>query len=343
MDSEEKRRHRRSSGTVTLRDVAADAGVSMITVSRVLNKTEGVSDKVRAHVEESARKLGYIKNRHAGSLASVKTSIVTVIVPSLSGRVFAEIIRGADAVLRERGLQILVSNTFYSLQDEEEICRQLLGWSPQGMIVAGIDHHPDTRELLLRAEIPVVEAMELGEDSIDINIGLSHIDAGRTAAGHLLERGYVRPGFIGAEMARDFRAQRRRAGFLETLSERNIALAHERQYDEPAGFELGKRAVAEIIDYGIEVDALFCVNDELAIGAIGECLRRSVRVPQDLAVMGFNDLDVSSVIVPGLTTIRSPRLKMGELAARAILERIDGRPTASRIDVGFELVQRDST
>lgn len=246
-------------------------------------------------------------------------------------------------MLRARGLQILVSNTFYSLEEEEAICRGVLGWFPQGVIVAGIDHHEGTRALLRRAGVPVVEALELGETPIDINIGLSHFDAGAAAARHLITRGYRRLGFVGAQMALDLRAQRRRAGFLSVLAEHGLSVCRERLYSESASFDLGAGAAAEFLGEGERIDALFCVNDELAIGTLGECLRRGVRVPHDLAIMGFNDLDISGQVVPGLTTIRSPRQLMGELAAKAILDRLDGNDTIeTSIDVGFELVVRDS-
>ena len=262
-----------------------------------------------------------------------------MIVPSLSGRVFGEIIVGADEVLSPRGYQIMVSNTAYSLEDEETVCRSVLGWRPEGVIVSGIDHTAATRQLLTDAGIPVVEALELGANPIDINIGLSHLDAGRLAAEYLIGKGYRRLAFIGAQLDIDFRAQRRRAGFLQGLAAAGLDPVHDAAHAGSVGFASGAEALVAMLRAQARPDALFCVNDELAVGAIGAALRSGLKVPDDLAVMGFNDLDISSNLVPALTTIRSPRLEMGRLAARAIL---GDAGVGKRVDVGFELVERES-
>ena len=345
MVSDGKRRPRRRGGTVTLKDVADHAGVAMMTVSRAINKPDAVSDSLRAKINTAIDELGYVQNRFAGSLASVRTRLVTVVVPELSSRVFAEIVRGAGNILNPRGYQILVSNTSYSLQDEEEACRRVLGWRPEGIIVSGIDHSDTTRKLLGDAGVPVVEALEIGDNQIDINIGLSHFNAGTTVANHLMEKGYRKIGFIGAQMDMDFRAQRRYSGFVQALTENGIKLAYEATFVEPSSFELGAQAIAAFEDCGKQADAIFCVNDELAVGGIFECQRRGLKIPEDIAIIGFNDLDISSQIVPGLTTIRSPRERMGELAATTILDRINGTADDPhlQVDVGFELIVRGST
>lgn len=334
---------RRGQGTVTLKEVARYAGVGTMTASRALNAPDTVSDQLRAKVETAVRALGYVPNRYAGTLASAQTKLVTVIVPSLSSRVFAEIVRGADDVLSPLGYQIMVSNTSYGLDDEERVLRTVLGWRPEGVIVSGIDHNEATRAMLRDAGVTVVEALELGEDPIDVNIGLSHLEAGRAAGAYLVDRGHRRIGFLGAQMAIDFRAQRRYRGFCEALSSAGIDLLYEGLAEEASGFDVGGREMARLLREGPSLQALFCVNDELAVGAIGECLRRGVDVPGKLAVLGFNDLDVSAQIVPALTTIRSPRERMGRLAAEAVLAGRSGeRPERRIIDVGFELIRRQS-
>ncbi|MCF3932351.1 LacI family DNA-binding transcriptional regulator [Acuticoccus sp. M5D2P5] len=329
-------------GSVTLKDVAREAGVGIMTVSRAINSPDAVSEKLRTRVESAVVALGYVPNRWAGTLASARSRLVTVIVPSLSSRVFGEIVSAADAVLTPHGYQIMVSNTAFSLDDEETVCRKVLGWRPEGIIISGIDHNPATREMLMQSGIPVVEALELGSDPIDINIGISHADAGATAAEHLLSRGRRRIAFIGAEMDLDFRAQRRRAGFCEALARHGVTPALEIHHSGRVGFATGARAMEELLASGEAVDAVFCVNDELAVGAVGAAIRNGRAVPDDLAIIGFSDLDVSAEIVPSLTTIRLPRVEMGRLAAEAVLA--GRRETGEkRIDVGYELVVRESS
>lgn len=327
---------------MTLKDVADRAGVGIMTVSRVVNQPEAVSAELRGRVEHAIAAMGYVPNRSAGSLASNRSRLIAVIVPSLSSRVFGEIIVGADSVLGPEGLQIMVSNTSYSLEDEEAVCRRVLGWRPEGVIICGIDHSRGTREILLQSGLPVVEALELGERAIDINIGLSHLEAGRAAGAYLVERGHRRIAFAGAQMDRDFRAQRRRAGFLAALSDVGLEPAADLDLPSPLGFATGAEVFARLREAAPRADAVFCVNDELAVGAVGAAVRAGLKVPDDLAVMGFNDLDISAQIVPALTTIRSPREEMGRLAAEALLAARIGKRPRTRIDVGFRLVRRET-
>lgn len=338
-----KRRVRRGSGRATIRQVAERAGVAMITVSRALTRPQTVSADLRGRIEAAVRELGYVPNRFAGGLASERTRVIPVVIPSLSNRVFADIVRGAQDVLTPRGYQILFSNTFRSLDEEEAIVSALLGWVPDGIILSGVDHSEGTRARLDAAGIPVVEALELGERPIDINIGFSHFEAGRTMTRHLIERGYRRIGFVGTQLDADFRATRRLAGWRAALAEAGLPEAWLAAYPEPSSYRKGAEAVAELAERGLPVDAIFFHNDVLAVGAILECQRRGIAVPDDLAVGGFNGHDIGAEINPALTTILSPRRRMGQLAAEALLDRIEGdAPRGRQVDVGFELLPRQS-
>lgn len=337
------RRNRRGAGRATLRDVADHAGVAMMTVSRALNAPETVSESLRGRIRASIMEMGYVQNRFAGGLASTKSQLITVIVPALSSRVFAEVVHAASEVFSPRGYQILVSNTSYSLEDEEEACRRVLSWRPDGIIVSGVDHSVATRQMLKDAGVPVVEALEIGADPIDINVGISHVEAGRCAGRYLVGLGRRKIGIIGAQMEADFRASRRLAGFRDELAKAGQTPVALSLREEPSTFEVGALGLSELMATHREFDAIFGVNDELAVGALLEAQRRGIKVPDQLAIMGFNDLDISSQINPSLTTIRSQRRRMGQVAAQAILDRLDGKkgPTGP-VDLGVELMKRES-
>ena len=339
-----KPRRRRGGGRVTLNDVAKVAGVTAMTVSRALNRPETVSHANRAKVQAAVSRLNYVPDRFAGALASQRTRIVTVIVPRLSRPVFNEIVGGAHDVIGPAGYQILLSATFASLEEEEAICRAVLGWRPEGVIMSGVDHTDATRGMLRDSGIPVVEALELGEAPIDINIGCDHFAVGATMADYLIGKGYRKPGFIGGELTMDFRARRRYDGFVHGLAAHGMTPAHAEIFEEPNTYDAGSRAVQRLLESGNEVDAVFCANDDLGVGAMCECLRLGLRVPQDIAVAGFAGLAIGRTVHPTLTTIASPRRRMGELAAQAILDRTNGTLEGGmQIDVGFELVEREST
>lgn len=333
-------RHR----SVTLKDVAERAGVAPITVSRALNQPDSVSAKLHLRVQRAVRELGYVPNRMAGALASAQTAVIPVLVPSLSNVVFIEVIQGIQEVLEAAGYQLLLGNTEYDLQREESLVTTLLGWHPPGAIVAGLKHTRHTRSLLEQWGRPLVEVMEHGKRCIDMNVGLSHYRAGATMAQHLLERGYCRIGFVGTRMRRDYRASHRLQGYRRVLRKNGLPLHYLFAYEEPSTPALGGRALLDALACCPELDAIFFANDDLAIGAILQAQRDGISIPKQIAVAGFNGLSIGNLVTPRLTTIVSPRYRMGRLAAELLLQRLQGaNRTSSHLDVGFELEIREST
>jgi len=200
---------RRSSGRPTIADVAKLAGVAAITVSRALRDPSLVSAELRAQIDTAVVQLGYAPDPNARALASSRADVIGVLVPSLTNIVFADTVRGIYDELGESPLQILMGNTHYSPCEEERLVRMFLSQRPSALIVSGIDQTDTTRKLLETAGCPVVQIMEIGEDPVDMLVGFSHFEGGKTATNHLLEAGYRRIGFIGARM--DPRSQRRLA------------------------------------------------------------------------------------------------------------------------------------
>ena len=337
-------RRRRRSSRITITDVAEHADVARITVSRALNDPGTVSPELRKRIDAAVSKLGYVPNRHAGSLASAVSPVVPIIVPSLSNAVFLEVIRGAQTVLESAGYESLLGNTDYDVVREQKLMQTLLGWSPAGVIIAGLRHSEGTLAMLHRWNGPCVEMMEFGTPNIDMNVGLSHEAAGAAMAQHLISRGYRRIGFVGARIDWDYRAAQRLAGFTKSLNQAGIELHFVEQFDAPSTVGLGGRALKRIVERYPQAEATFFANDDLAIGAILEAQRSGIRVPDDMAIAGFNGLNLGNHITPRLTTIVSPRLRMGRRAAEMLLARIRGESVRQcSKDVGFRLVAQDST
>lgn len=333
----------RSKGRVTLSDVGRQAGVSAMTVSRALNEPERVSVSVRQRVQQAIEILGYVPNRAARSLASNRSQTLAVVIPSVSNAVFSSVIKGVYDVCSPRGYEILMGNTYYSVQQETGLISKFLTHQPDGMILTGLDIAETTRAQLLGAKIPLVQIMEVGgREPLDMNVGISHREAGRAMADYMLGRGYRRIGVIGAQM--DYRSQRRIQGFLDGLAEAGV-------YEEdrvitttqPSSVHLGGELLAELLTLQPDVDAVFCCNDDLAYGAIFESQRRHIRIPQQLAIAGFNDLEASACINPSLTSIAVPLYEIGRRAASMLMDRLDGKAAEEKVvDLGFELKARDS-
>jgi LacI family gluconate utilization system Gnt-I transcriptional repressor len=328
----------------TLADVAERAGVSAVTVSRALRKPEMVSEDVRRKVDHAVQELGYVRNYLASALASSRTHIIGVVIPSLTNGVFADYLRALHDQLLPAGFQVLVLNTRYSAEEEEKAIATLLGHHAEALILAGIDQTVRGRRLLENAGIPVVQTMELADRPIDINIGLSQRDAGYAATRYLLDLGHRRIAHIAARV--DSRAKRRMEGYQRAMDEfgidtGNMIAATLLQSTVKRGAEM----LGDLLSQIPRLEAIFCCNDDLALGALFECQRRGIRVPEDLSIVGFNDLEFCASSYPGLTSVATPRYEMAKLAAEIVLDILRGtgtRPKAKRIDLGFEIIERGS-
>lgn len=338
-----RRASRRSSGRPTIADVAKLAGVAAITVSRALRDPSLVSAELRAEIDTAVVQLGYAPDPNARALASSRADVIGVLVPSLTNIVFADIVRGIYDGLGDGPLQIQMGNTHYSPREEERLVRMFLSQRPSALIVSGIDQTEATRRLLESADCPIVQIMEHGDDPVDMLVGFSHFEGGKAATNHLIQAGCRRIGFIGARM--DPRSQRRLAGYRWALEAAQL-------FDPklvtttltPSRVSLGGQLLADALAKVADLDAVFCNNDDLAMGVLFECQRAGIAVPQRMAICGFNDLDMMRVAFPSLTSVRTPRYEIGLRSVQMVLDRLAGRPLASpTVDLGFELQIREST
>jgi LacI family gluconate utilization system Gnt-I transcriptional repressor len=329
---------------VKLSDVAAMANVSVVTVSRAMRHPELVTPATRAKVESAVAALGYVPNPAAQALASARSRIVGVVIPSLTNQIFADLLRGVMDGLEGSGYTPQFVNTRYQLSGEEDLLRIFATQRPAGVIVSGIDQTERARHVLRDMGCPVVQVMEMSPDPIDMIIGCDQRDAGRAAVRHLIAQGYCRPGFLGARM--DPRAQRRLAGYRDVLEAEGLAddARLVMTSPQPSSFTLGGQLMADLLAQCPDVDAVFCNNDDVALGALFECQRRGISVPAQMGIVGFNDLDVVSCSVPTITSVRTHRYQTGLQAVQMILGRLQGAPEQSHsIDAGYEVIQRQST
>lgn len=334
---------RRKKGRTTIADVAARAGVSPITVSRALREPSRVSEPLRRRIEAAVRALSYVPDLHARALASARTNVVGVLIPSISNTVFADVLRGIHDRAEKTDLQVQFSNTRYSPVEEERLIKLYLSQSPAAMIVVGIDQTPAAAEMLRAAEIPIVQIMELGPDPFDMMVGLSQYDAGRAMAEHLLSAGYCRIAFLAARL--DPRSNRRMAGFRAVMAEAGLdddSLIV--QTKAPSSVAMGCELLREIFRRRPDVDAVFCNNDDIALGALFESQRMGIRVPEQLGIAGFNDFEMMAAAEPPITSVATERYQMGVTAMDMIARTIAGEPPEEKVvDLGFHLCPRAST
>ena len=330
---------------VTLSDVAAHAGVSAVTASRVLRRPEMVSAELRQRVENAVQALAYVPNHLASALASARTGTIGVLVQSLTNGVFIDYLKALHDAFLPAGFQVMVLNSRYIPEEEDRAIATLLSQHSEAMILAGIDQSDHARRMLEQAGIPVVQTMETTDDPIDICIGCSQREAGRAATRYLIERGHRRVGHIRARL--DPRSRRRYEGYRQAMEEASIdptqLIASSTQ---PSTVALGAELFREILQREPAIEAIFTCNDDLALGALFECQRRGIRVPEDVSIIGFNDLEFCASAFPTLSSVATPRYEMAKRAAEIVVRIIRGdgkRPQERTIDLGFKVMERDST
>ncbi|GIZ50233.1 LacI family DNA-binding transcriptional regulator [Noviherbaspirillum aridicola] len=344
-DPARQRRVRRSAGGITLRDVAKLAGVAPITASRALNTPDAVSPEVLRKVRDAVAQTGYVPNMLAGGLASSRSRLVAAVVPTVSGPVFLETVQSLTESLAEHGYQLMLGQSGYADSREDALLEAIIGRRPDGVVLTGIMRSPEGRRRLVSSGIPVVETWDLTPTPIDMLVGFSHEAIGKAVAAFLKQRGRRR---VASIHGNDERAVRRHRAFDEAAVE--LGIGGKRKSAPPAvavpaptTLGSGRAALRELLDRSPEIDAVFCSSDLLALGVLTEAQASGVRVPDDLAVIGFGDLGFARDLHPALTTVRIDGTAIGRLAARLIIERVAGRtPDQPVQDIGFSIVERAS-
>jgi len=334
---------RRSSGRITLSDVAKAAGVSPITASRALRGERGVAQELVQRVKDAAGQLGYVPDPAARALASQRSVQVPVLVPLLSNALFVDVLESVHRTLFPHGYQALIGVTHYDPQEEEQLLRTYLAHRPAGLLVTGFDRTEAARQMIAASGVPCVHLMEMTSAAGVYCVGFSQQEAGHSITAHLLSRGYRKVAFVAAQL--DPRTMQRAEGYRRCLRDAGLYDPRlELLSPQPSSMHLGAELLEEVLRTRPGVDAVFFCNDDLAQGGLLAAQRMGISVPGQVAVAGFNDLAGSDQMLPPLTTVRTPRSAIGESSAQMLLALMRGEvPERNSVDLGFELTVRGST
>ncbi|WEK08769.1 MAG: LacI family DNA-binding transcriptional regulator [Candidatus Pseudomonas colombiensis] len=343
MTTHKNDKNTRTTGRPTLNEVARLAGVSPITASRALRGISSVATELVEKVQQAARELNYVVNPAARALASAQSQSVVVLVPSLSNLLFIETLEAIHQVLRPKGFEVLIGNYHYSRDEEENLLRNYMAYQPRGLLLTGFDRTESARRMIETSNIPCVYMMELDAGAGLNCVGFSQLSAGETAARHLISRGRKHLAYIGAQL--DQRTLLRGEGFRRTLQQAGLYNPDlEVLTPRPSSVGLGGELFLQLLHSQPQVDAIFFGNDDLAHGALLEAMRSGIKIPEQVAVLGFNDLPSSAHMVPRLSSISTPREAIGRRAAEQMLTLMAGNAvTEPVVDMGFELKVREST
>ncbi|MEO1649410.1 MAG: LacI family DNA-binding transcriptional regulator [Pseudomonadota bacterium] len=306
--------------SVRMVDVARAAGVSPMTVSRALRGNAAVARGTRERVLEVIDQLGYVPDQIAGGLSSQRSGFVVAAVPSLNNPHFAETVTTLTTTLREAGLQLILGHTDYRQDTEEELLISLLGRRPEAVVLTYDGHTERTKKLLRTADVPVIEIWEAPSDPLEHVVGFSNYEASHALTGKLIRAGYRKLVFLGEKIDEATRGSARRLGFADAM--RAAGLDGDRQVSygcPPISGHTGAAALPRVLQQWPDVDCIVCVSDPCAFGVLTECQRRSIAVPETIAIAGFGNFDVSTLAVPSITTMSVDATAIGRKAGEVVL------------------------
>jgi LacI family transcriptional regulator len=322
-------------------DVARDAGVSAATVSRALSQPQLLTADTLARVRQSALRLGYRPDAAARALASGRSMTIGAVVPTLDNAIFSRALQSMQQTLAARGYQLLVSSHDYNAAAEAEAVKMLVARGVDGLMLVGAERAPETEGLLADAGVPVVLTWRgvVGRPAVVVD---NH-RAGELAARHLVELGHRRIGIITGSHAFNDRQRAREEGARICLAAAGLPVPDWLAIQVPTTLAGGRSGCASLLGLAEPPTAVIGGIDLIAIGCMVEAQARGLAVPDDLSVVGIDDLDMSAHLSPPLSTIHIPTGRIGAKCAEMLCDLIEARPVDPVVDLHVELVVRRST
>ena len=313
-----------ASGKITVKDVARRAGVSPMTVSRVLNGGDRVRADTRERVEAVIAELGYIPNRLAASFTRQKTGIVSLVVPDLGDPFFMLVVRGAEDVTRRAGYRLFISNTRSELSREGQYVDDMIAQRVEGVVIAPVSDRSSAHlKRLVRNDVPFV-LVDRSVTGVEADVVHGDSVAGASAiVEHLAALGHRRIGFI-VESTEVSTARDRLAGYGDGLTKAGLEYAAELVVEATARIDGGRDGIDRLLRLPAPPTAVFAVNNLVAVGVVEELRSRGLRVPEDVALVCFDDVELASRLDPFLTVMAQPAETFGRIATQLLLERIAG-------------------
>lgn len=303
----------------TQQDIADIVGVTKMTVSRFLKDPSKVSKSVGAKIDEVVKELGYVPNRLPDILTKAQSYSIGVLLPSLTNQVFDEVLRGIESVIEPKGYQAMLAHYGYGKHTEEKRIEILLGYNVDGIILSESYHTERANKILTASGIPIVEIMDSISPPLQQAVGFDNVKASGDATRVLISKGRKRIAYLAARM--DQRTKQKIQGYKMATEEAEM---HPLVVStmESSSYTVGAKLMRSTLENHPEVDAIVCTNDDIAIGALYECIRQGINVPDTLSIVGFHGHNIASEMSPTLATVVTPREEIGKVAAECLMERI---------------------
>jgi LacI family transcriptional regulator, gluconate utilization system Gnt-I transcriptional repressor len=334
-------------------DVAARVGVSKMTVSRALNRVGSserrASEALRQRILQACHEMGYVIDQTARTFSSKRSGFVAALIPALNNSNFSDTAHGLTAAVEASGLQVLLGYTDYDVATEERLLRAMLTRRPEAVVLTGGSHTAAARRLLASAGVPVVETWDLLAEPIEHTVGFSNAEAMAELVRQLHAKGYRRIAFLGGVPRSDARGADRRHGYETAMRELGLDARRTLSVGQaPVSMAHGAQGVAQIMLRWPDTEALVCVSDHAAFGALAECQRRGWSVPERLAIAGFGGFEVAAACHPQITTVAVDCQGIGRATGELLLRAVDAARSGRRLPpetvmIPFRVEWRGST
>ena len=326
----------------TLEDVATLAEVSTATVSRAINSPGKVAPDTRRRVNEAVAKLGYSPNFGARAMAVRRTMTIGAIIPTMENAIFARGLQAFQDELRTHGYTMLIASSAYRADTEEEQIRSLVARGADALLLIGHHRNPDIYKFLDAQNVPVLVTWAYDPDADRPSIGFDNKAAMQDMAAEVIKMGHRNLALISAETASNDRASARHAGILSAMHEAGLQPDDLHYVETTYGIEEGAVAFERAMGMMPRPTAVFCGNDVLAVGALRRARELGIQVPDDVSIIGFDDIELAQVAHPALTTVHVPHREMGRLAGLALAQLLGKGIALKPVELRASLVFRDT-
>lgn len=328
---------------VTIRDVAKAAGVSINTVSRALNNKPDINKETKEKVLKVARELGYIKDATATSLRYGLTKVIGVILEDSSNPFYSEVLKSIEMAARKRGFNVIFMNTEKDYNLEEDAVKTMLSWRVDGIIISPTQEKSEDIQLLIKSAVPFV-ILGVHFDDIEVpEVYSNDVKGSYLAVSHLIEKGRKKIVYLSGYLYKSV-ARMRLEGYRRALHEHMLPFDESYVFEVEEGVENSYKKMLDIIESGLNFDGVFCFNDISAIGAMQALREKGYSIPDDVSVVGYDDIAFAHFIQPRLTTVRIDKQKEGEEAFELLYEMIKRKEFVNKRQVlDVELVVRETT
>lgn len=326
----------------TLDDVAKAAGVSTATVSRCLNLPDRVAKKTLDRVMKTVDDMGYTPNFGARAMAARRTFTIGAIIPTMENSIFARGLQAFQEELRSRGYNLLVASSSYRPDVEKEQIRALVSRGADALLLIGYEREQAIYDYLERQGVPVLLAWAFLEGQVQPSIGFNNRAAMCSLANRVIELGHRRIGVISAITKGNDRAAERVAGIRDAMSQNGLNPENLKVIETPYDIQNGAFAFDELMKADPGLTVVMCGNDVLAVGALRKSKEMGLRVPEDVSITGFDDIELASIVTPGLTTVHVPHREMGRKAATELVDMVEKISNGRSAELQASLQIRDS-